>query len=134
MVQGELVAADPAKITLLAGMGMAVFDDTDGTAMRTVEFVYGSFNRYHAQESTTPDFQGLINEAMARMHSGMAAARMTGNADQDVLAMMIPHHQGAVDAAKAVLLYGKDPQVKRLAQEILTEQALEIEYLRRLQK
>ena len=58
----------------------------------------------------------------------------SGDPDRDFAAMMIPHHQGAVDAAKAVLLYGKDPQVKRLAQEILTEQALEIEYMRRLQK
>ena len=87
-----------------------------------------------ALAGSTPDFQALMDEAMAGMHSGMATARMTGNADQDFLAMMIPHHQGAVDAAKAVLLYGKDPQVKRLAQEILTEQALEIEYMRRLQK
>ena len=86
-----------------------------------------------ALASSTPGFGGLIDDAMARMHNGMAAARVTGNADQDFLAMMIPHHQGAVDAAKAVLLYGKDPQVKRLAQEILTEQALEIEYMRRLQ-
>ena len=87
-----------------------------------------------ALAGSTPGFQGLMDDAMTRMHSGMATAPMTGNADQDFLAMMIPHHQGAVDAAKAVLLYGKDPQVKRLAQEILTEQALEIEYMRRLQK
>ena len=44
------------------------------------------------------------------------------------------HHQSAVDATKAVLLYGKDSQVKRLAQEILTKQAQEIQYMRRLQK
>ena len=69
---------------------------------------------------------------MARMHSGMgAAARVTGNADQNGLAMMIPRYQ---DAAKAVLLHGKDRLVTRLAQEILTEQALEIAYMRRLQK
>ncbi len=79
-------------------------------------------------------FQSLMDEGMARMHSGMAAARMTGSADQDFLGMMIPHQQGAVDAAKAVLLYGRDPQVKRLAQEILTEEALEIEYMHRLQQ
>ena len=48
---------------------------------------------------------------------------MTGNADQTFLGMMILHHQGA---AKAVLLYGKDPQVKRLAQDI--------QHRRRLQK
>ena len=72
-----------------------------------------------------------MDGAMARMHSGMgAAARVTGNADQNGLAMMIPRYQ---DAAKAVL-HGKDRLVTRLAQEILTEQALEIEYMRRLQK
>ena len=87
-----------------------------------------------ALAGSTPSFQSLMDDAMTRMHGGMAAAPMTGNADQDFLSMMIPHHQGAVDAAKAVLLYGKDLQVKRLAQEILTEQALEIDYMRRLQK
>nr|WP_237427595.1 DUF305 domain-containing protein [Deinococcus xianganensis] len=77
-------------------------------------------------------FQGLMDSAMMRMHAGMHAATPSGNPDRDFLTMMIPHHQGAVDAAKAELLYGKDPQVRRLAQEILTEQALEIDYMHRL--
>ena len=58
----------------------------------------------------------------------MATALKTGNADRNFLIIIIPHHQSAVDAPKAVLLYGKDPQVKRLAQEILIKikQAQEI--------
>jgi len=64
----------------------------------------------------------------------MAIALKTRNADQNFLTTIIPHHQSAVDAAKAVLLYGKDSQVKRLAREILTEQAQEIQYMCRLQK
>jgi uncharacterized protein (DUF305 family) len=45
--------------------------------------------------------------------------------------MMIPHHQGAIDMAKAELLYGKDPVLRRLAQEIITTQNSEIQVMRR---
>jgi uncharacterized protein (DUF305 family) len=45
--------------------------------------------------------------------------------------MMIPHHQGAIDMAKIQLLYGKDSQMRRLAQEIVTDQRLEIELMQR---
>ena len=86
-----------------------------------------------ASSQVAETFASMMAAAMARMDRDMMQPA-SGGADRDFAAMMIPHHQGAVDAAKAVLLYGKDPQVKRLAQEILTEQALEIEYMRRLQK
>jgi uncharacterized protein (DUF305 family) len=41
--------------------------------------------------------------------------------------MMIPHHQGAIDMAKAELNYGKDPVMRRLAQEIIVDQKSEID-------
>src|SRR5262249_52456154 len=50
--------------------------------------------------------------------------------DHDFAAMMIPHHQGAVDMAKAVLLHGKDPALRRLAQEIIVTQQQEIAVMR----
>ncbi|GGJ75706.1 hypothetical protein GCM10008939_19900 [Deinococcus aquiradiocola] len=53
MVERELVLADTAQVTLLAGVGMAVFDDADGAAMRTRKLVHGSLNHCRAQESTT---------------------------------------------------------------------------------
>ena len=43
--------------------------------------------------------------------------------------MMIPHHQGAIDMAKALLLYGKDEQLKRLAQEIIADQQNELQLM-----
>ena len=49
------------------------------------------------------------------MHKGMHSAPYTGNPDCDFVTLMIPHHQGAIDMAKAILLYGKDEQLKRLA-------------------
>ena len=42
---------------------------------------------------------------------------------------MLPHHQGAIDIAKTQLLFGKDPQMRRLAQEIITDQQSEIELM-----
>ena len=60
------------------------------------------------------------------MDQGMKNAPMTGDPDHDFAAMMIPHHQGAVDMAKVELIYGKDPVLRRLAQEIVVTQEQEI--------
>ena len=65
-------------------------------------------------------------EAMTSMDRGMKNAPMTGDPDHDFAAMMIPHHQGAIDMAKVELLYGRDPALRRLAQEIIVTQAQEI--------
>lgn len=63
--------------------------------------------------------------AMTRMMADMEVVP-SGDVDRDFLAMMIPHHQGAIDMAKAVLRYGKDEQVRRIAQGIVVEQEQEI--------
>ena len=73
----------------------------------------------------------LVNDAMAIMNSGMDKAPMNGNADHDFASMMVPHHQGAVDMAKAELLYGTNPVLRRLAQEIIVTQSQEIEVMQR---
>jgi uncharacterized protein (DUF305 family) len=63
--------------------------------------------------------------ANTKMHKDMSVA-LTGDADRDFLAGMIPHHQGAIDMAEVVLKYGKDPKVKKLAQGIIRAQKHEI--------
>ena len=63
--------------------------------------------------------------AMAGMMDHMSI-KPTGDVDRDFVAMMVPHHQGAIDMAKAVLRYGKNEQIRRLAQEIIVTQQQEI--------
>ena len=74
-------------------------------------------------------FASDMDVSMKVMDKGMADAPMTGDADHDFASMMIPHHQGAIDMAKAELLYGKDPVMRRLAQEIIADQKSEIDLM-----
>lgn len=81
-----------------------------------------------AQFTLAPkDFMHAMHAGMKAMDRDMAAAPMNGNVDHDFAAMMMPHHQGAIDMAKAELVYGTDPVMRRLAQEILVDQQSEIE-------
>jgi uncharacterized protein (DUF305 family) len=69
-----------------------------------------------------------LDTAMSNMHKAMAVP-YTGDADIDFLRGMIPHHQGAIDMSKIQLKYGRDPQVKRLAREIIRAQEAEIRWM-----
>jgi uncharacterized protein (DUF305 family) len=67
--------------------------------------------------------------AMTTMMNGMTI-KPTGNADRDFVAMMVPHHQGAIDMAESELRYGHNGQLLRIAQEIIVEQLQEIAAMR----
>jgi uncharacterized protein (DUF305 family) len=77
-----------------------------------------------------PNWSELV-ASMEKMHMAMGSVPRSGNSDIDFVRLMIPHHQAAIDMAKTQLLYGKDPQMRRLAQEIITDQQLEIELMQR---
>jgi uncharacterized protein (DUF305 family) len=78
-------------------------------------------------DSSAMSFMHSMEESMTRMDSGMKSAPMNGNADHDFVTMMMPHHQGAIDMAKAELSYGRDPVMRRLAEEIIVDQQSEIQ-------
>lgn len=67
--------------------------------------------------------------AMTKMMNDMAA-KPSGDIDRDFVAMMTPHHQGAIDMAVIELRYGKNEQLKRIAQEIIVDQMQEIAAMR----
>ena len=75
-----------------------------------------------------PDWSEL-QASMAKMHVAMASIERSGDRDVDFVNLMLPHHQAAIDMAKTQLLYGKDPQMRRLAQEIITDQQSEIQLM-----
>src|SRR5258708_1744069 len=69
--------------------------------------------------------QPFLSENAAAMDKMMVdmTIKPTGDVDRDFVAMMVPHHQGAVDMAKAELKYGHNEQLRRLAQEsVVTQQ------------
>ena len=71
-------------------------------------------------------FEADMQAGMARMMQDMHGLDYTGQPDHDFLAMMIPHHEGAVEMARLVLIHGRDPMVRQIAEEIIASQTVEI--------
>jgi hypothetical protein len=85
-----------------------------------------------AFRSSPSDEQPFLNEnvaAMTRMMVDMGI-KPSGDVDRDFVDLMVPHHQGAIDMALAVLRYGHNAQIKRMAQEIIVTQQQEIATMR----
>jgi uncharacterized protein (DUF305 family) len=81
--------------------------------------------------ASTPEAAFLADNdaAMQKMMAGMEI-KPSGDVDRDFVAMMIPHHQGAIDMAQAELRYGGNEQLRRIAQEIIVDQQQEIAAMR----
>ena len=79
--------------------------------------------------SSEQPFLSENDAAMSKMMADMTI-KPTGDVDRDFVAMMVPHHQGAIDMAKAELKYGHNEQLRRIAQEIIVTQQQEIPVMR----
>ena len=71
--------------------------------------------------ASTKAFKETHMKMMKDMHISY-----TGGPDVDFVRGMIPHHQGAIDMAKVQLQHGKDPEIRRLAQQVIADQEKEI--------
>jgi uncharacterized protein (DUF305 family) len=88
--------------------------------------------QFVADRPDHPQEQAFLSENSAAMNKMMVdmTVKPSGDVDRDFVAMMVPHHQGAVDMAKAELKYGHNEQLRRLAQKIIANQQQEIKVMR----
>lgn len=112
-----------------SGLATAIFGARLFVAFATPSLVFA-----HDGHPTEPpvalnaDESAFLKEndaAMTKMMDDMAA-KPTGDIDRDFVAVMNPHHQGAIDMAVIELRYGKNEQLRRIAQEIIVDQMQEI--------
>ncbi|MFM0259978.1 CopM family metallochaperone [Paraburkholderia sediminicola] len=85
-----------------------------------------------ADSGSSPSISAF-KEADEKMMKEMSAPPYSGDTDKDFVSHMTPHHQGAIDMAKVELKYGKDPDMKRLARNIIKAQNEEIAYMKKWQ-
>jgi len=117
-----------ATTASVAATSFALAEDSTRTdhVRRTMPIQYVADRPDHSEE------QPFLSENDAAMNEMMAdmTIKPTGDVDRDFVAMMVPHHQGAVDMANAELEYGHNEQLRRLAQEIVASQQQEIMAMR----
>jgi uncharacterized protein (DUF305 family) len=90
---------------------------------------FGSAAFAPAHDAAEAPFLAENDAAMKKMMAAMEI-KPSGDVDRDFVDMMVPHHQGAVDMARAVLRHGRNEQIRRLAQEIIVTQQQEITVMR----
>jgi len=113
---------------LKPGLGAAFFGLRLLVAFAAPPLAFAHEAHQPPQQAATPDENAFLAEneaAMSKMMSAMEA-KPTGDVDRDFVAMMAPHHQGAIDMAVLELRYGKNEQLRRIAQEIIVSQMQEI--------
>jgi hypothetical protein len=116
---------------LRPGAGTALFGARVLLAFLTSSFAFAHDAHHQPTEqeiAATISEKSFLEEneaAMTKMMNDMAA-KPTGDIDRDFVAMMSPHHQGAIDMAVIELRYGKNEQLRRIAQEIIVDQMQEI--------
>lgn len=119
---GGILVAAAASYAATAGSGK----DSDSAVRIGTSICFAG--AADAAEREQP-FLAENQRAMDKMMTGMAV-KPTGDVDVDFAAMMIPHHQGAIDMAVLELRFGRNEQLRRIAQEIIVDQQQEIAAMR----
>ena len=117
-----------ATTSLVAATSFALAEDSTRAyhvrGTRPIQYVADRPD-YSIEQSFLSENDAAMNKMMADM-----TIKPTGDVDRDFVAMMVPHHQGAIDMARAELKYGRNEQLRRMSQEIIVTQQQEIAAMR----
>ena len=86
----------------------------------------------HAVEANASESTKAFQQGEEKMMKDMSRP-YSGNANKDFVAHMIPHHEGAVDMAEVQLKYGKDPELRKMAEEIIKALKKEVAFMKKWQ-
>ncbi len=119
MIRQTLFAALAGCALCLPPLAARAQDTTGGHDMNAMSGDTGG---------ASPAAQGYMR-AMQKMDESMGKITYSDNADVDFVRSMIPHHQAAIDMAKTLIAHGKDSEIKKLAEDIVTAQEEEIDQM-----
>jgi hypothetical protein len=145
MVPAGLAAALAITMISYAGLHNVIYDRASGqiaallraetmAPAKTIGAAPGAFWRgnehYHGDAGTSSapgaGAAAAMMEQMNAMHEATSRVSVSGDVSRDFVALMVPHHQAAIDMARTYLETGSDPRLRQLAEHIIADQEAEI--------
>jgi uncharacterized protein (DUF305 family) len=114
----------PMLLPLAAALGLLVVSAVGDAAAQDA-----AGGAHHSMPMAGQEAAKALQHGMATMDGQMRAMPLSGNPDRDFARMMIVHHQGAIDMARTQLEFGTDPDMRKLAEDVIAAQEKEIAFM-----